>query len=86
MWRSPDQVLHCGPLPAVTESAEAARALVPEGFQVVAKMGPDKAWEIKLLSGAAAGEGELVATAAGATLALALCGAAVKLTRSQRQH
>ena len=78
MWKRPDEALYCGPLPAVTESAEAARELVPEGLQVVAKTEPGRAWEIRLYSGATTGDGDLAVISKGATLALALCGAAVK--------
>lgn len=74
LWRKPDGEYHFGPLPAVSETAEAARTLIPPAFEVSAGREPDGRWRIALH---AEGEGLPVVSVIGPTLALALCAAAV---------
>ena len=82
LWHTPKDSIHSGPLPPVTETAEAARALLPEHIFVAASRGPSGLWAVELFPHpllAEADHRDPIVSASGRTLALALCSATIQL-------
>ncbi|MCB1860279.1 MAG: hypothetical protein KDI47_00940 [Gammaproteobacteria bacterium] len=82
MWKDSRQVFHSGPLPKVSEQADAARKLIPENIFITAHEEPPGYWLVRLyahrLHNGSDYSDPLVAGRA-RTLPLALCSAAIKL-------
>lgn len=84
LWRTPSGGIHSGPLPRVTETAEAARALLPEHVFVATSQSPSGRWTVALFTHPLLTEVDYhdpIVSACGHTLALALCSATILLKR-----
>ena len=82
MWKDSRQTFHCGPLPAVSERTEAARALIPENIFIAVHEETQDRWEVQLhthpLKNLSDYNDPFITTVA-RTLPLALCAAAIRL-------
>lgn len=84
LWRTPSGGIHIGALPEVTETAEAARALLPEHIFVAVSQIPSGQWTVALFVHPLLTEmayRDPIVSASGHTLALALCSATIQLNR-----
>jgi hypothetical protein len=82
LWRTPSGSIHSGPLPLVTERAEAARALLPEHIFVATSQSPSGRWTVALFADPLLTEVDYrnaIVSTGGHTLALALCSATILL-------
>lgn len=84
LWHTPNGI-HSGPLPQVTESPEAARALLPQQVFVAASQISDRHWTVALFEHPLLTEADYrdpLVSARGHTLALALCSATLQFHAS----
>lgn len=82
LWHTPSGAIHMGPLPQVTETGEAARALLSERIFVASAQRPSGQWSVALFVHALRTEMDYrdpIVSAGGHTLALALCSATIQL-------
>jgi hypothetical protein len=89
LWRTPGGGTHLGPLPQVTETAEDARALLPEHVFIATSPSPSGRWTVALFSHSLLAEADYrdpILSASGHTLALALCSATVQLIRDHETY
>lgn len=84
LWITPTGDIHIGSLPAVTETAETARTLLPEQLFVAASQTASGRWTVALFTHPLRTDVDYrdpIVSAHGHTLALALCSAAIQLSR-----